>query len=131
MTYWINKTKRIKYARDIRASHVKKLIREKNTVFPHPVGIVIAETATIGNNCKIFQNVTIGANAGLYPVIEDNVTIYANAVIIGDVHIGKNAVIGAGSVVLHDVPENEIWAGNPAHFIKKVEEGRNNNSLKI
>lgn len=50
----------------------------------------------------------------------NNVTVYANAVIVGNVHIGSNSVIGAGSVVLSDVPENEIWAGNPARFIKKL-----------
>ncbi len=50
----------------------------------------------------------------------NNVTVYANAVIVGNVHIGSNSVIGAGSVVLSDVPENEIWAGNPARFIKKA-----------
>lgn len=48
----------------------------------------------------------------------NNVEIFANSVIIGDVHIGDNATIGAGSVVTKDIPANEVWAGNPAHFIK-------------
>jgi len=55
------------------------------------------------------------------PTIQDNVTIYAGAVIIGKVTIGTNSIIGANSVVLKDVPTNEIWAGNPAKFVKKID----------
>ncbi len=53
-------------------------------------------------------------------MIDDNVTIFANAVLLGDIKIGKNAIIGAGSVVLNDVGENCIAAGNPAKVIKKI-----------
>jgi acetyltransferase-like isoleucine patch superfamily enzyme len=52
-------------------------------------------------------------------VIEDGVFIGANS-IIKSVHIGKYSVIGAGSVVMHDIPSGEVWAGNPARFIKKI-----------
>ena len=45
-------------------------------------------------------------------------TIYANSVIIGGVNVGKNSIIGAGSIVINDVPENAIVAGNPAKIIK-------------
>ncbi len=101
------------------------VIKKQNTYFPHPVGIVISKFATVGKNCTIYQNVTIGKgkfsekNNTDVPVIGDNVVIYANSVIIGGVKIGNNAVIGAGSVVLRDVDENEVVAGNPARFIKK------------
>ena len=101
------------------------VIKKQNTYFPHPVGIVISKFATVGKNCTIYQNVTIGKgkfsekNNTDVPVIGDNVVIYANSVIIGGVKIGNNAVIGAGSVVLRDVDENEVDAGNPARFIKK------------
>ncbi len=54
------------------------------------------------------------------PTIDDNVTIFANAVLLGDIKIGKNAIIGTGSVVLNDVGENCIAAGNPAKVIKKI-----------
>ena len=102
-------------------------LKINNTDFPHPVGIVINQGAKIGKNCKIFQNVTIGM--GKYfeksksntPVIGNNVTIFANSVIIGGVTIGDNAVIGAGSVVLKDVEANTVVAGNPARFIRRVD----------
>ena len=102
-----------------------KELQEKNTFFPHPIGIVINGNAKIGRNCTIFHNVTIGDSMSgkpenRYPTIGDNVTIYANSVIIGGITIGDNAVIGAGSVVLKDVPPNAVVAGNPAKTISKT-----------
>lgn len=101
-------------------------LKNNNTYFPHPVGIVIHPKAQIGKNCTIFQNVTIGA--GKYnkvrnsnvPLIEDDVTVYPNSVIIGGIKIGKNCTIGAGSIVLNDIPQNTIVAGNPAQIIKYI-----------
>ena len=51
------------------------------------------------------------------PILRDNVTVYANAVIIGGITIGNNAKIGAGSVVINDVPDNATVVGNPARII--------------
>ena len=100
--------------------------KKQNTSFIHPIGIVIAKGVKIGKNCIIFQNVTIGHKKTTKhtapPQIGNNVTIYANAMIIGDVKIGDNAVIGAGAVVLSDVPENCIALGNPAKIIRKIDE---------
>lgn len=96
---------------------------EQGITFQHPVGVVIASKAKIGTNCKIWQNVIIGAKSnegsalGLYPEIGNNVQIFAGAVIVGDVKIGDNAIIGANAVVLHDVKPNNIVAGVPAQKI--------------
>ena len=105
--YYADKLKKAKRCCDIPYKFLKRLYRKNNK-------------ARIGNNCKVYQNTTIGEKNGKAPVLGNNVTVYANAVIVGNVHIGSNSVIGAGSVVLSDVPENEIWAGNPARFIKKA-----------
>ena len=86
--------------------------------FPHFQNIVIGNGAIIGNNCIIYQDVTIGQNRGLFPIIGNNVIIYAGAKIIGNVLIGNNAIIGANSVVTKDVPDNAIVGGNPAKIIK-------------
>lgn len=55
-------------------------------------------------------------------IIEENVFIGAHCTILKGVTIGKNSIIGAGSVVTKSVPANEIWAGNPAKFIRKIEQ---------
>ena len=96
-----------------------KHLKDNNTIFPHPVGIVISPTAKIGKNCKIYQNVSIGQKNGKKAAdIGDNVTIFANACILGDLKIGNNAVICANAVVTKDIPENAVAAGNPAKVIK-------------
>ena len=83
---------------------------------PHNgLGMVINPNTIIGNNVKIYQNVTIGGREGSgAPIIDDDVMIGAGAVVIGDVHIYKGAKIGANAVVLQDVPENAIAVGVPA-----------------
>lgn len=87
---------------------------DKNLILPHPNGVVIGEGVVIGNGVTIYQNVTLGRkekNINLYPTIGDNVIIYANSVIIGNVKIGDNAIIGCNSVVLRDVKKNEVVSG--------------------
>lgn len=87
--------------------------------FPHPVGIVIGKGAEIGNDVKIYQNVTIGVktSGGEQPQIKNGVTIGAGAVILGDITIGQGAVVGANSVVNRDVPPNTVVAGSPATIV--------------
>ncbi|MBN2183057.1 MAG: hypothetical protein JW715_14190 [Sedimentisphaerales bacterium] len=89
----------------------------KNFFIDHGTGVVIGETTIIGNNVKIYQGTTLGAmsfpkdergkiikGSKRHPTIEDNVTIYAEATILGDVLIGKNAVIGGNVWVKESVP---------------------------
>ena len=104
-----------------------KKLKDLNIDFPHPIGIVIASRCTLGKNCTIYQNVTIGAKSHelakkgkkYFPTIGDNVTIYAGACVIGGIKVGNNAIIGANSVVVKDVPPNTIAVGNPARIIKR------------
>lgn len=94
----------------------------KNVEFPHhALGIVIHPDATIGDGCKIEQNVTIGGRSGIntLPKIGNNVLIGAGATVIGPVIIGDNVQIGAGAVVVKDIPDNCVVVGVPAKIIKK------------
>src|SRR5579862_5342296 len=82
---------------------------------PHPNGVVIHHEAKIGANCRLFQQVTIGTGPkpGL-PQIGARVWVGAGAKILGGVVIGDDAIIGANSVVITDVPENCVAVGIPA-----------------
>lgn len=88
----------------------------KNLQLPHfGLGVVIHPCTIIGNNVKIYQNITIGArNGNWHTVIHDNVLIGAGAVILGSINLGNNCKIGANAVVLEDVPENTTAIGIPA-----------------
>lgn len=87
---------------------------------------VVSPGTIIGNNVSLRQNTTIGAKgfngAEKSPIIKDNVTIGPNACIIGYITIGEGAVIGAGSVVVKDVPPHAVVVGNPAKVIKFTKE---------
>ena len=84
------------------------------------IAVVIHERARIGRNVMISPCVTIGGRSGIYgvPVIEDDVFIGAGAKVLGDIRIGRRAVIGANAVVLESVPADTVVAGVPARFIR-------------
>jgi serine O-acetyltransferase len=88
----------------------------------HATGVVIWETAKIKKNVSIFQGVTLGGNSftqeDRHPKIEEGVSIYASSTILGNVNVGSNSIIAAGSLVLDDVAENSTVAGIPAKKIK-------------
>ena len=90
----------------------------------HGVGIVINGGTVIGNNVNISQFLSIGTNKCTPAVIGDNVYIGPNVCIVEDVHIGNNATVGAGAVVVKDVPENATVAGVPAKVISYNNPGR-------
>ncbi|MDR0287390.1 MAG: serine O-acetyltransferase [Clostridiales bacterium] len=89
----------------------------------HGMGVVIGETAVIGDNCTIYHQVTLGGtgkekNAKRHPTVGNNVLIGAGAKLLGPFTVGDNALIGAGSVVLSDVPENATVVGIKARIVK-------------
>lgn len=97
-----------------------------NLTLPHGLhGIFISRYAEIGENCRIYQNVTIGEVDRRAPVIGDNCLIGAGAVIIGGVKIGSRVKVGAGAVVCTDIPEGCTVVSQPVRIIgeKKEHEG--------
>ncbi|MNP05893.1 Serine acetyltransferase [compost metagenome] len=94
----------------------------KNLKLFHCFNIVINPNAIIGKNCTIRHGVTIGnknTNDDC-PIIGDNVTIGAGAIIIGAIKIGDDVMIGAGAVVTKSIPSNSVAVGNPAKIIGQV-----------
>lgn len=79
----------------------------------------IINCTSMGNNCVVFQQVTIGATEKGTPCIGDNVIIYSGAKVLGDVTIGDDVVIGANAVVVKDVPSHSMVVGVPARIIKR------------
>ena len=77
----------------------------------------IISAKKIGENCRIYQQVTVGYKGDMAPVLEDNVSITCGAKVLGNVTMHANSLAAAGAVVVKDVPENAIVAGIPAKII--------------
>jgi serine O-acetyltransferase len=88
----------------------------------HGVGVVIGETAEVGDDVTIYQGVTLGgtgfARGKRHPTLGDQVMVGAGAALLGPIVIGDRCKIGANSVVIHDVPPNSTVVGNPGHPVR-------------
>jgi serine O-acetyltransferase len=88
----------------------------------HGAGVVIGETASVGDDVTIYQGVTLGgtgfARGKRHPTVGNEVMIGAGAALLGPIEIGDRAKIGANSVVIHDVPPNSTVVGNPGHPVR-------------
>lgn len=101
----------------------------RNLFIDHGTGVVIGETAIIGNDCTFYHGITLGGRGSKYtpgtrrhPVVGDNVVIGAAAQILGAITLGDRAQIGAGAVVTIDVPPGITAVGNPARLVGHLEE---------
>jgi len=88
----------------------------------HGSGVVIGETAEIGDRVTLYQGVTLGgtgfARGKRHPTIDDDVVIGSGAKLLGPIHVGRAAKVGANSVIIHDVPANSTVVGNPGHPVR-------------
>jgi serine O-acetyltransferase len=93
----------------------------RRVVIDHGMGIVIGETASVGDDCLLYKGVVLGGTTlerrRRHPQVGRNVVMGTNAVVLGDIHIGDNARIGSGSVVVHEVPADATVVGVPARVI--------------
>jgi serine O-acetyltransferase len=94
----------------------------KGLFIDHGSGVVIGETATIGDDVTLYQGVTLGgtgfATGKRHPTVQDNVTIGSGAKLLGPITVGHGAKIGANTVVITDVPPHSTVVGNPGHPVR-------------
>jgi serine O-acetyltransferase len=95
----------------------------KGFFIDHGTGVIIGETTIIGDNVTLYQGVTLGGTGKetgkRHPTLEDNVMVSAGAKVIGSFTVGRNSKIGAGSVVIEEVPPNCTVVGVPGHIVKQ------------
>ena len=95
----------------------------KRLIIDHGMGVVIGETAEIGDNCTIYHQVTLGGTGKetkkRHPTIGNNVMIGCGSKVLGNITIGDNVKIGANSVVTKDIPKNSTAVGIPCRIIQK------------
>lgn len=100
---------------------------EKVQLVHNGLGVVMHAKTIIGDNCKIYQNVTLGGNGKIIngstligaPVIEENCAVFSGACVLGPIKIGHDSYIGANAVVTRDVPPNSLVYGNPMIITKR------------
>ena len=94
----------------------------KNLFIDHGMGVVIGETTVIGDNCTLYQGVTLGGtgkdHGKRHPTLGDNVLVGAGAKVLGPFRVGDNARVAAGAVVLDEVPDNATAVGVPARIVR-------------
>jgi serine O-acetyltransferase len=94
----------------------------KGLLIDHGSGVVIGETAEIGDDVTIYQGVTLGgtgfATGKRHPTLGDEVTVGSGARLLGPIEVGRGAKIGANSVVITDVPADATVVGNPGHVVR-------------
>ncbi|MBE6014861.1 MAG: serine O-acetyltransferase [Lachnospiraceae bacterium] len=95
----------------------------KGLFIDHGSGVIIGETAIIGDNVTLYQGVTLGGTGKekgkRHPTLKDNVMVSAGAKILGSFTVGENSKIGAGSVVLHEIPSNSTVVGVPGRVVRR------------
>lgn len=98
----------------------------KGLFIDHGNGVIIGETTIIGDNCTLYQGVTLGGTGKeqgkRHPTLGNNVMVSAGAKVLGSFKIGDNSKIGAGSVVLHEVPPNSTVVGVPGRVVRRYDE---------
>lgn len=95
---------------------------ETGLILVHGFSTIIY-SKSLGKNCTVFQQVTIGYSKGGMPEIGDNCVVCCGAKVLGDIKIGNNVIIGANAVVIRDVPDNCVVAGNPARIVSTTPAG--------
>ena len=95
----------------------------KRLFIDHGMGIVIGETAIIGDNCTIYHGVTLGGTGKerkkRHPTLKNNVVVGCGSKVLGNITLGNNVKVGANAVVLKDVPDNKVVVGVPAKIVEK------------
>ena len=117
LALWLAKRTRVRYGADLHPARVGRRL-----TIDHGVGVVIGGTAIIGDDCLIYQGVTLGMTGKhggkRHPTVGSNVMLGAGSIVLGDISVGDGALVGAGSVVVHDVPANTTVVGNPARVVR-------------
>jgi serine O-acetyltransferase len=105
----------------------------KGLFIDHGSGVIIGETAILGDNITLYQGVTLGGtgkeSGKRHPTLKDNVMVSAGAKVIGSFTVGENSKIGAGSVVIHPVPPNSTVVGVPGRVVRRDDQKLPRNTM--